>query len=245
MDWTFNINDDKHHKFLKAIETMNTIHLDTACYEHGIRYPKGEFKKYTPTSFVYAFFEFNVLYNYDWFSSIDKKELIESDKPTEKKKIESFVKFCFQNESFANQFKPSLFKIINCKYNDDEILEAFQTIVEDDGISQEEVNDFKDASKRIFDEGSDTFKVDMIDCLTFVYRIRCNLFHGHKTIKDIEYAPSQKTKLTVYFYFIISICQMFFSYLDYKKVPYHVEGHETSYSYKELSKRLGLNYDSY
>lgn len=260
-------NTGYQKEFLEAIETLFTIHLDTASSEHGIRTIReqdGKYKKFTPTSFVYAFFEFNILYNYDWNLSVTNKRLIAYDddgyvpgtdilkyfyktdeglKISERNKIKLFVQFCFNDRNFAKGYRENFYIILSRIYNDVEIKKALNKdkITIDETIDQEDIDSFIEALYNILEEGCDnTFKDDIITCLLFIYKIRCNLFHGHKTIRDIEGSVNQRTKLTIYFYFIIAVCQMFYSYLDYRKVPYITHWFK-KISFEILCDEIGLN----
>lgn len=261
------INSNGYQKeFSDSIETMFTIHVDTASTEHGIRTigAEGGYRKFTPTSFVYAFFEFNILYNYDWYQSINKGRLIAFDdddyepgtniekffyktddglKITEKNKIRLFIQFCFGDRNFALGYREKFYKILSKIYTDNEIKIAVsqKTIEVDETIKQDDIDKFLKALYNILDAGGkDSFKYDITDCLLFIYKIRCNLFHGHKTIRDIEGNPNQRTKLAIYFYFIIAVCQMLYSYLDYKRIPYITLWYE-KISYSILCKEIGLD----
>lgn len=251
MERSYNyLGNENHHQFLDAIDTMYTIHKDTATLEHGIKtIGQEKFRRFTPTSFVYAFFEFNVLYNYKWEESLNTNSLIfydddaepykDNEWTPEKEKIGKFIRFCFSNTSFVKQYRSSFLTILLHRYNEDEIIEAIHTITPDQFISENDKEEFTNACINLLDdERSGDFQKNLRICIFFIYKIRCKVFHGKKTIRDIEDDVNQRIKLTIYFYFIIALCQMFFSNLDYCKIPYN-HG-KTCKSYDILCEELGI-----
>ena len=151
--------------------------------------------------------------------------------------------FSFSDRNFAIGYKENFYTILSRIYNDVEIKDALNKdkITIDETIVQEDIDSFLEALYNILEEGcNESFNKDITTCLLFIYKIRCNLFHGHKTIRDIERNVNQRTKLTIYFYFIIAVCQMFYSYLDYRKIPYITLRHK-KISFEILCDELGLN----
>ena len=232
--WSFNTNDVKHKSFLDAIHSLQVILNDTVSLEHGyIEHKKNKnnedvelFREFQPTTFIYSFFVFNILYNYDWQKSFQEKKLItyESLKITkhERDKIEKFTNFCLENPVFALEYTKRFQTILNYEFSIDEIEKAIYTITPDSRITEESKDAFINSIERIMEEGEHkTFKEDVCDCLKFIYDIRCNVLHGTKTLKEIIDNEVECTKLKIYSWFIIASCQMLFSYLDYKEVPYY------------------------
>ena len=73
--------------------------------------------------------------------------------------------------------------------------------------------------------------------VTFIYKIRCNIFHGAKTLKELH-NPLQKKRIDIYAVFMIAINQMVFSYIDY------LNGIDITYEFDSLRKDLNdKNYD--
>ena len=73
--------------------------------------------------------------------------------------------------------------------------------------------------------------------MTFIYKIRCNIFHGTKTLKELH-NKSQQKRIDIYTVFLIAINQMVFSYIDY--LIYE----DITYEFDSLRKDLNdKNYD--
>ena len=78
----------------------------------------------------------------------------------------------------------------------------------------------------------------MSNCLTivkFIYKIRCNIFHGAKTLKELH-DKSQQKRIEIYTDIIVAINQMIFSYLLYRS-----EGERSvAYSFSDLYDQLSI-----
>ena len=78
---------------------------------------------------------------------------------------------------------------------------------------------------------------NLLDTSAFIYKIRCNIFHGAKTLKELH-NPLQKKRIDIYAVFMIAINQMVFSYIDY------LNGIDITYEFDSLRKDLNdKNYD--
>ena len=222
-------------ELLEGVTMLRCIHIESATTCHGIK-PRGEWEPYIPTHFIYAFFTFNTLYNINWQQSILFGNIINfdsknqhkssSEKPlTEREKINEFLSYCFKDNVFVNRYKKSFIKYITHHYCCDDILKELEYIQ----LDRKNSNGLIDGSIR--DEDTIVkFQTACSDCLIhrkfdyhtintivqFIYGIRCNLFHGHKTLEDLNF-PSQQIRLDFYSSFIIAINQMIFSYLQFQR----------------------------
>ena len=212
------------------------IHEGCAKLEHAIKLG-CQWEPYIPTHFIYAFFTFNTLYNIDWDKSLNCGDLRNWHKSkTEHEKISSYIDFCCQDDCFLKDYKVFFIKYVTRKYNYSEILEELKCIEMDRRYSNGAINNttlisnFNNACSLCLTE--DVFDQEAIDTIIrFVYKIRCNLFHGVKTMEDLKY-PSQQKRLEIYSSFVVAINQMVFSYLEYLK------GDDITKSFDNLLERL-------
>ena len=102
--------------------------------------------------------------------------------------------------------------------------------------TQDFIDRFRDAWNEILT--SKTLKEEFCRrIVTFIYKIRCNIFHGAKTLKELH-NPLQKKRIDIYAVFMIAINQMVFSYIDY------LNGIDITYEFDSLRKDLNdKNYD--
>ena len=82
---------------------------------------------------------------------------------------------------------------------------------------RQEKKEFQDAFIALL---SGTFDSDTVYFITkFIYNhVRCNLFHGAKFYSDMK-REGQQERFNIYTSFLIALCQMGLSFLDYKVSP--------------------------
>lgn len=203
----------------KPFTTLRSVHQESARLNHAIKC-KGEWQSYLPTHFIYAFFTFNTLYNIDWNKSLELGRAWNTGRDiSEKDKIKQYFNFCCQDENFLLDYGKFFVEFVLRHYNINEMLEVFYKIKSDNDIkiggslSDEEIANFHTAFHRFFKDGV-VDEDGLNDIVLLIYRVRCNLFHGVKTLEDLNRIDHQK-KLDIYSVFIIAINQMVFSYLNY------------------------------
>mgnify|MGYP003312042369 CR=1 FL=1 len=79
--------------------------------------------------------------------------------------------------------------------------------------TQDFIDRFLIACEDCFD-GRNFTKRNCLTMVKFIYKIRCNIFHGSKTLQDMH-DPSQQKRIEIYTAIIIAVNQMVFSYLEY------------------------------
>ena len=234
-------------------ENLRWLHFQTIGLQHGIRFDEHSiWEKYNPTHFLYAFFCFNTFYSIDWVKSLIDGRITNFGRSiTEGEKYTCLLDFCFENEDFCEDFKDKFISIITTELTKGQIFDIIETIKRDvhylGNIKREEdIEDFKDAVHSLFD--SETLEIDDVETIiSFIYKIRNNIFHGTKTLQDMLLIEHQ-TKLLFYTYFVLAVNQMLFSYLDFIydecNTRYGSNCYENNYNYlmrilEERRKREG------
>lgn len=219
--------DIKASRLQSSAIPLNAIHKGAAIMRHAINKTdkntlKEYWEEYYPTHFIYAFFTFNTLYNVDWKKSYEIGKIrdiprhLDMSEPT---KQDKYLDFCFQNGEFVDLYKDLFIKLIlrdNTKEELHDVLSSISLNVLPKGNAEEKrkyIEDFRNTMddlmyKEKFDEDSVSF------ILGFIYKVRCNVFHGKKTVEEMQ-KYDQQDRLDVYATIIIALNQMVFSYLDY------------------------------
>ena len=227
---------DKNASMLHSkLFSLEIIHKGAATLQHAIK-EKGdgdrEWKEYFPNHFIYAYFAFNTLYNYDWENSyksgdlklIPKRRLYDENKrpyykeEEEKTKQEMYLRFCFQDKAFVQLYKDFFIKFVVGDSTKEDI-QSILTGIRIDDIpkgsvrTREYIRAFQISIDDLlfrgqFDRGTIT------KILGFIYSVRCNIFHGVKSISDMK-NYEQQYRLDIYASIIVALNQMVFSYLDY------------------------------
>ena len=225
------------------LDVMYRTYTDNAKVQHLARERTGRSWSTMPTtSFVYNFFIYNSIYQFDWKTSLDKGELChwhgqdETDvkldtssakephnEGTQQEALEKFMRnICRESpELLAVAFRPiSQLDDLNGSWTQ---ISAGQRISEADG---------RDFFRRLSDLGclvqsaietqdgivpasKSNFKL-IKECRYYVYHIRNNIFHGSKSLGEIG-DKNQKRRLAHYDLFLRCILNLFF--LCHKKSP--------------------------
>ena len=239
------------------MHNLQVLHQDSASLEHAIRMYDDKWHEFIPSRFIYSFFTFNTLYSIDWEESLAKGELISYDDPTpegennaktvkqrmpEKDRYPKYISFCFEDDDFVKLYEEFFFDFIGQTFEKEEILRELKKIKKDENSSGNIkrgyfIRDFYDACYNTLTDH--ILKIDdSKTIITFIYKIRCNIFHGAKTLKELN-DKSQKKRIDIYTVFLIAINQMVFSYIDYL-----ISGEEITYDFDYLRKTLNnKNYD--
>lgn len=204
--------------------TLFTIHKNTTSYIHAVRKGNQELEEpFIPTHFIYEFFIFNTLYSINWKYSLNYGS-IKSLNGGELAEQEKYFAFIFENdefvESYDSKFKRILFKIdINeIKYIKDRVRldkDHFSKHIKNRGSLKDpdEVENFKKAVDSIL-AGEFINEEKIKSIITLIYRVRCNIFHGVKSIDELN-RDIERKKLKFYTNILIAVNQMVFSYLDF------------------------------
>ena len=226
---------------LRKTDLLSYIHGESARKEHAIM-QGNEWEPYIPTRFIYSFFTFNTLYNIDWKLSLERRNLYNfNSAPTEGDKYTKYLDFCCNEEEddFLIEYKDFFIRYVTANFSPDFILEELKKIQLDrkysrGGINEQgKIDDFITACEKCL-KGNCLSK-DILKCIIdFIYKIRCNLFHGVKTMQDLQ-SEHQQIRLNIYSTFIVAINQMVFSYLEY------LRGDDITEGFDSLLKRLEWN----
>ena len=236
----------------KDMADLEVLHRDSASLEHAIRKYDDQWHEFLPSRFVYSFFTFNTLYAIDWKESLAKGELVcyddedyprksENERFSEANRYHRYIDFCFSDREFVKVYEEFFFAFIGQTFDTRDILRELGNIRVDEKSSgaikkKYFIRNFYDACALTLN--SKTLDID--NCrtiLTFIYKIRCNIFHGTKTLKELH-NKSQQKRIDIYTVFLIAINQMVFSYIDY--LIYE----DITYEFDSLRKDLNdKNYD--
>lgn len=198
------------------LDTLHRAHCDNAQQAYYARQHRGRQISTMPvTSFVYEFFLFNSLYQYDWHGSFKERRLVPW--PADKKELPQQVKL----EDFVRE---------RCKADPSIIRRAFDPIAQledldghwthitpDARITLEQGKSFFNKLSRLRDlmrsDNDLTASKAVFElikgCREFIYFVRNNIFHGSKSIGEI-YEPNQRRRLEVYDIFLKSLVSLFF-----------------------------------
>jgi hypothetical protein len=205
---------------MRRASDLKVLHEGAASMEHAIRWWGGEWKPYRPTRFIYSFFTFNSLYSIDWNKSLERRMLIshDGDNTSEAERYHKYIDFCFQNSDFVERYGSFVYEYVTSEFSVAEILQEFTRINVDKtpngGIyTQDFIDRFYDACVDCL-ERRNFNKRNCLMMVKFIYKIRCNIFHGTKTLKEL-YDINQQRRIEIYTAIIIAVNQMVFSYLAY------------------------------
>ena len=199
------------------LDTLRSAHCDNATQAYyAKRHDRGQHSTMPATSFVYEFFLYNSLYQYDWQGSCEAEDLFvwSRGKMYESDQQDGLEKFVWDR----------------CQANPTIIKRAFYPVSQLEGLDGEwtritpGARITADKGQRFFaklaelrdrvrsdDELAPSRDVfDLInECRYFVYLVRNNIFHGSKSIGEI-YDRDQEHRLEVYDTFLKSLVSLFF-----------------------------------
>lgn len=199
---------------LKSIELS---YLFAKKLYHGISDKNSDWKHFEPTKFIYSFFAFNMLYEYDWTLTFERKRLILSDFKYTNEKINSLLDFIYLHNSTHNF--PFYYKEFDNQMN---IITNSKRIQSDRNIGRIDKNSFLFQRKSFLEnyldavvkiDKNDFTKEDHYKLIIFCYQIRNNIFHGmKKATQMIE--SGQRERLLDYSHLLIATMEMFFQTLS-------------------------------
>lgn len=214
--------------FLSIIEGF---HTDNRKLEHFARFPQNRVISTMPlTAFVYQFFLYNSLYQIDWDSSFRNNELIyhknytnqTSDGLKEWQQQSEFEKFMQKRDMTCTHLLTAFQPLSKIQLNGN-----WTSVIPDERVRSNDGHHFfrrmrelkmmassNEASKTV-----DSLYDDVGKCRSFVYTIRCNIFHGSKTLGQIH-DPNQKQRINVYFEFLHGLMSAFFNIVKVENKRY-------------------------
>lgn len=211
------------HIMLQEVEnlcyTLHTLNCHNVSSEHAIRTnrePSDKWHNSVPTYFVYSFFTFNSIYSIDWAESIKREQVVYAE-GSQQGMINSLIRFCYDKSSIEHKknIKSELLKLHDESYIHDALdsitpdISELGSVVDEEtdrrGYIHKPIERFIDAFECFLK--SNTPKVrDIIDITLFIYRIRCNIFHGVKMVSELDgeslYVKRELQKLKVYTSFL-------------------------------------------
>ena len=182
-----------------------------------------KFERYYPSYFLYSFFFYNTMFNYDWKESFIAGRLILSMDNNEKKRSHRLIDFCFQDDTFIKTRKyRDIFtsEVLQNYHNIHEIYEILEGIKSDrefnkyskSKIDTELIKNFNNIINSIFIDKK-FCKEYLYTLVDFIYLVRCNIVHGSKSLSDMN-KDDQKDRLLFYKDILMAVNKMV---LDYAK----------------------------
>ncbi len=204
---------------IDQIKNLHKLHCVTKDFNHIIEYQPGSWKRFEPTKFVYSYFAFNTLYNYDWEASIKERTLISfpidgEEKLNEMNKIKKMIDFFFKyfEQSDSTDFVRTICRSENQRHKEP-LLEAIEGITRDDNISESERIDFKKEFRKLLESEKLIQGKLKNDILRFIYNVRNNIFHGTKTTIEMT-NEGQRIRLNIYANILIATNDLLFKALE-------------------------------
>ena len=201
--------DQKAANLRSSAYSLQRIHEGAAKLKHAIwKEEKEDWELYFPNHFIYSFLAFNSLYNVDWTASYNngriapvRKVKVATNKGKFVKLYKDFFTRCVLKGDTAVDVKEMLSEI------------RLDSLPNGSVRTENYVKRFRFAVDDLLTRGR--FDKDTISIiLDYIYSVRCNLFHGVKSIDEMK-DYGQQDRFDIYASFIIALNQMVFSYLDY------------------------------
>ena len=209
--------ESRIRNYCMMIEHLND---NTVASVHQIKLKdEKEWHDSIPTYFIYSFFTFNSIYSIDWEKTKDNNKFTYSCYG-EKLSISRLLYFCFQNAN--SQDKYYLVYNVRSVLQESFVSQSLEYIKPDEssignvvtkekdskGRTHYPIIEFKNAVSK-FMKG-DTPNMNDCDAIAqFIYKIRCNLFHGLKLVCQLEKPNDdlahELDKLKVYTVFLNSL----------------------------------------
>jgi hypothetical protein len=190
------------------------LHSASLELEHAVRQGhEGEWQAFSPSRFVYAFFTFNSIYAWNWEKSFRENKLVEWEQIVDPKtgrtrdmrEYEQFLDLiAFYNNVLGDDTPRIVAKLV------DKLLDLFGIVdaqdkltridrTNEDGKMKNLREKFPKAFATICEATAPTQKHHQAlrDALNFIYRVRCNIFHGSKRTIEMQ-NPEQQTRLLIY-----------------------------------------------
>ena len=187
---------------------------------------------FEPSKFIYAFFSFNMLYDIDWEKTINELKIsVHSERISTGDKIQHFTKFIHKHSE-------NVYQELNLDYN--QITRNSKNITGDKSIDRRNkyiipiktyLENYKDAIKNLSCYKRLNWE-DHYRILSFCNQIRNNIFHGLKTITQME-MKDQRNRLLDYTHILLETMELFFNIIN-KTIDYQ---RQESYA---LNENIGL-----
>lgn len=203
------------------IDQLHRLYYFTVNQDHYLKIGENKFRMFEPTKFVYSYFCFSTLFNYNWskikfdhkITLHEKREEFYKGKLKmrdleEYVKTERYISFIFENIKSSHRL--SFIKDIMNGYElkqIHEIIESINVIDNDKKCLKKSFNYIIENYKHDLD--NTTFINKIINIVNIIRTVRNNVFHGTKDVlKMVD--ENQKNRLMFYSNFINSINKQFF-----------------------------------
>lgn len=219
---------------------LYSLHIASLKLEHAIREHKQSalWQPFSPSRFIYAFFAFNSIYNFDWEKSFQKFtplvwELTLDPKSNRHRRmyeldqIKSLLDFYYASldaetpELFSRWLNDTLelFNISDAGNH----LKRIKKVTNENSNTTGHREKFKANFEKIRQPqiGIKNHQQALTSVLSFVYAVRCNIFHGTKTRIEME-DPEQQTRLLIYTAVLIATNSLLFSTAATKEIGWRV-----------------------
>ena len=209
----------------ELISVLHAVHCDNSRLQYyALRLDGGNPVPQMPiTPFVYEFFLFNSLYQYDWEASITENGLFPHSKDIDGKDLDEFSKqkaFLKFIKQYADKKPADLYRAFEPLIHIGRAEGDWTKVTPDFRISsgagekffsrilelQTLLEECKAPSE--ISTSNKTFGI-LKECTHFIYLVRNNIFHGSKTLAEVH-EPNQKRRIEVYDLFLKGITSLFF-----------------------------------
>ena len=204
------------------LRKLFALHEASIRLDHAIREVTDHaWLGFSPTRFIYAFFTFNSIYSFDWERSFAEKKAITwstsgAEKiPREEEQQKSYLNFTRTTLNaegsglFSKQLKKqlALYNIADPKTHLDKVSVSNATNKVKNLASQlagqfNKLLDGKASSADFFASSCAVFK--------FIYSVRCNIFHGSKTMVQML-DKEQQQRLLIYTAALVAVNSLLFT----------------------------------
>jgi len=227
-------NINKLSRELEALRLLknDSSRLKHAVYAHDSQKRRESWVPFVPTRFMYSMFTFNMLYSINWPMSIECGKIIEFDSGLrnrdngvpDTKKMSEYLKFCFSDTEFIETRKAWFCDVVLGNISVETMMGELSKIKPDRDMygrinnngnvrANSFIQKFRDSVYSVLVDQK--FSEDNIhNVYNFIYKIRCNMFHGVKTITEMM-DRDQQNRLEIYSRFLYAANSIIFEYLEY------------------------------
>lgn len=202
---------------------LYSLHWATVKFEHGIKElnnPKSLWQDFAPLRFIYAFFTFNTIYSIDWEASFENNRIIywepdnENKYPKEEEQIKSYIRFLNKRliTDVVREFQKKIRHYLNLfNINDPQYELRYIKSTNETKKLKNLREQFPGKFNRLLTGKPEEINFLEISNVLFpyIYKIRCNLFHGSKTRIQLM-DENQQQRLLIYAALIITANEMLF-----------------------------------
>ena len=206
----------------QTLKNIEIAYLFAKDMTHGInKYPDAmpNWQLFEPSKFIYAYFSFNMLYDIDWVRTIDEFRIVTHPKEINTgEKINHLVSFIHDH---SNDVYTALSTL-----NYEKIIENARGIKPDRNIDRKDLYIFPRQSflenYKLAIQGlrnKDLNTNNHYRLMSFCNQIRNNIFHGAKTISQMQ-LKEQRIRLMDYTNMILGTIEILYQIIE-KELDYH------------------------